>query len=179
VEIVLDSPDVIHSFWIPSLGGKMDMIPGRTTRLVLEPERPGTYRGACAEYCGESHALMAFSVEVMERDDFDAWLAAERAPAAAPTADPARRGAELFHQVGCGACHAIRGTEATGDIGPDLTHLASRRTLAAGTLPMTEEALVRWISDPQAVKPGARMPAFGVLGEQRVEALAAYLASLK
>lgn len=156
----------------------MDLIPGRTTRLVLEPERAGRFRGVCAEYCGTSHALMAFSVEVMESDAFDAWLVAESAPAAAPAADAAVRGARLFQEVGCGACHTIRGTKAS-DTGPDLTHLAGRRTLAAGALSMTREALVRWIRDPWAVKPGARMPAFGVLGEARIEALAAYLASLQ
>jgi len=179
VELVLDSPDVIHSFWIPPLGGKMDMIPGRTTRLVLEPTRAGSYRGACAEFCGPSHALMAFSVEVMEPAAFERWLAAEAAPAAAPEEVAAQRGQRLFLDVGCGACHAVRGTEAAGEIGPDLTHLASRATLAAGTLPMTRDALERWISDPQAVKPGALMPAFGVLGESRVADIAAYLASLE
>lgn len=178
-ELLLDSPDVIHSFWIPSLGGKMDMIPGRTTRLVLEPEQAGTYRGACAEYCGPSHALMAFSVEVMEQAAFEDWLAAQAEPAEQPQEVPATRGARLFQDVGCGACHTIRGTAAAGDIGPELTHLASRRTLAAGTLPMTREALVRWIRDPEAVKPGARMPAFDVLGEARMADIAAYLASLK
>ena len=178
-ELRLDSPDVIHSFWIPALGGKLDMIPGRTTRLVLEPERAGDYRGACAEYCGTSHALMAFPVKVMEAADFDAWLARQATPADAPADATAARGAQLFQDVGCGGCHTIRGTAAAGRIAPDLTHLASRSTLGAGTLPMTREALVRWISDPQAVKPGVRMPAFGPLGEERVGALAAYLATLE
>ena len=178
-ELILDSPDVIHSFWVPPLGGKMDMIPGRTTRLVLEPERPGRYRGACAEYCGASHALMAFTVEVMEPAAFDEWLAAEARPAAPPNGEAAGRGAELFVDAGCGACHAVRGTAAAGSIGPDLTHLAGRPTLAAGTLPMTQDALARWIADPQAVKPGALMPPFAALGEQRIADLAAYLASLE
>ncbi|HMA15344.1 MAG: cytochrome c oxidase subunit II [Bacteroidota bacterium] len=178
-ELILDSPDVIHSFWVPPLGGKMDMIPGRTTRLVLEPERPGRYRGACAEYCGASHALMAFTVEVMAPAAFDDWLAAEARPAAAPNGEAARRGADLFVDVGCGACHAVRGTVAAGTIGPDLTHLAGRPTLAAGTLPMTEDALARWIADPQAVKPGALMPPFAALGEARIADLAAYLAGLR
>ena len=178
-ELTLDSPDVIHSFWIPALGGKLDMIPGRTTRLVLEPERTGDFRGACAEYCGASHALMAFPVKVMEPAAFDAWLAREAAPAKTPAAATAQSGQQLFLEVGCGACHSVRGTPAAGVIGPDLTHLASRSTLAAGTLPMTEEALARWISDPQAVKPGVRMPGFGMLGPQRIAELAAYLASLE
>lgn len=178
-ELLLDSPDVIHSFWVPPLGGKMDMIPGRTTHLVLEPERPGSYRGACAEFCGASHALMAFTVEVMEPAEFDAWLAAEALPAAAPEGEAAQRGAGLFVDVGCGACHAVRGTAAAGTIAPDLTHLAARPTLAAGTLPMTEDALARWIADPQAVKPGALMPPFAALGEGRIADLAAYLASLR
>lgn len=182
VELLLDSPDVIHSFWIPPLGGKMDMIPGRTTRLVLEPERPGDYRGACAEFCGTSHALMAFSVKVMEAAAFDDWLAAEAEPAERPGSElegVAERGARLFQDVGCGGCHAVRGTAAAGVIGPDLTHLASRATLGAGTLPMTEDALERWIRDPQAVKPGARMPGFDALGDEAVAALAAYLAGLR
>lgn len=178
-ELILDSPDVIHSFWVPPLGGKMDMIPGRTTRLVVEPERVGRFRGACAEFCGASHALMAFTVEVMAPADFDAWLAAEARPAAAPQSEAARRGAALFVDVGCGVCHAVRGTAATGAIGPDLTHLAGRPTLAAGTMPMTEGALARWIADPQAVKPGALMPPFAALGEARIADLAAYLVSLR
>jgi cytochrome c oxidase subunit II len=179
VEIELSSPDVIHAFWIPSLGGKVDMIPGRVNRLVLEPTRAGSFRGVCAEFCGESHALMAFSVEVMEPAAFEQWLAEQAAGAVAPATPEAMRGQALFEQVGCGACHAVRGTAAEGTIGPDLTHLAGRATLAAGILPNDREALVRWITQAETIKPGSRMPSFGALPEGDVEAIAAYLEGLE
>lgn len=177
VALELSSPDVIHSFWIPPLGGKMDMIPGRTTRLVLEATKPGRYRGVCAEYCGVSHALMAFPVEVLAPADFEAWLADE-SEAAVP-GDAVAEGAALFEAVGCGACHAVRGTAAAGTIGPDLTHVASRGALAAGTLPMTREAMERWIAEPAAIKPGALMPGFAALGPERIAAIASYLMALE
>lgn len=173
VELVLTSADVIHSLWVPALAGKMDLIPGRTNRLVLRPERTGIYRGACAEFCGRSHALMAFPVVVMDGADFDAWLARETAPAL-PGGDPG-----AFLASGCGGCHTVRGTEATGTIGPDLTHLADRRTLGAGILPNTPENLRRFIADTERVKPGVRMPSFGMLPPADIEAIAAYLGSLK
>jgi cytochrome c oxidase subunit 2 len=176
VELELTSPDVIHSFWIPSLAGKVDMIPGRITRLVLEPTRTGEFRGVCAEFCGTSHALMAFRVVVMEKPAFADWLARQEADAAAEGSD---RGGRLFHQVGCGSCHTIRGTAADGKIGPDLTHLADRRSLAAGILPMTRDALARWIAKTDEVKPGSRMPAFGALPKDDIEAIAGYLEGLE
>lgn len=179
VEIELTSPDVIHSFWIPPLGGKVDMIPGRVNRLVLEPTRAGMFRGVCAEFCGTSHALMAFSVVVMEEAAFADWLAKEAQAASEPTTAAAEAGKELFLQVGCGACHAVRGTEADGAIGPDLTHLAGRATLAAGTLPATPEALVRWIAQAETIKPGSRMPSFGALPADHIEAIAAWLGGLE
>jgi cytochrome c oxidase subunit 2 len=179
VELELTSPDVIHSFWIPPLGGKVDMIPGRVTRLVLEPTRTGEFRGACAEFCGTSHALMAFSVVVLEEAAFEDWLAHEAAAAAAQGSPAATLGQELFLQVGCGGCHTVRGTEADGVIGPDLTHVASRATLGAGTLPNTFDALVRWIAHTEAVKPGVRMPSFGALPDEHVAAIAAYLEGLE
>lgn len=179
VEIELSSPGVIHSFWIPSLAGKVDMIPGRITRLVLEPTRTGTFRGVCAEFCGTSHALMAFSVVVMEKAAFEDWLAHAAADAAEPASNAAALGQELFLQVGCGGCHAVRGTPAEGRIGPDLTHLASRATLGAGTLPMTADALVRWIAHTEEIKPGSHMPSFGALPDQHIEAIAAYLEGLE
>src|SRR5690606_480619 len=130
VEFILDSPDVIHSFWIPALGGKMDMVPGRRTRLLLQPTRTGTFRGQCAEFCGTSHALMAFAVVVSEKDEFDRWLAGQRAPASDIGGDASvERGRTLFLTNGCASCHAIRGTEARSEIGPDLTHVGSRLTL--------------------------------------------------
>jgi cytochrome c oxidase subunit 2 len=178
IEFVLSSPDVIHSFWMPSIGGKMDMIPGRINHLVLEPTQTGRYRGVCAEFCGTSHALMAFSVVVMEPDAFDAWLAAEAGPAAA-TRPEAAAGAALFRSYGCGGCHAIRGTEARGVIGPDLTHVGGRETIGAGILPNTPEAVARWIADPREIKPGAHMPGFGMAPERDIQAIAAYLGGLE
>jgi cytochrome c oxidase subunit 2 len=179
VEFVLTTADVIHSFWVPSLGGKLDMIPGRENRLVLEASRAGVYRGQCAEYCGGPHALMAFYVVAEEPQEFEAWLTAEREPAAAP-ADPTRsRGLEVFMESGCGACHTIRGTEAAGVIGPDLTHVGGRRSLAAGTLPNTRAALAAWIDHPHEIKPAVFMPPFKILSETDLAALSAYLEGLK
>lgn len=179
VELLLDSRDVIHSFWIPALGGKMDMIPGRRTRLVLEPTRTGTFRGACAEYCGTSHALMAFPVVVMEREEFARWLEAQRSAAPAPSSAEARAGHDRFFASGCPACHTVAGTSARGVIGPDLTHVGSRLTLGAGILPNEPGAFVRWIERAEGVKPGAHMPAFHMLGRGELHALAAYLESLQ
>ena len=155
------------------------MIPGRVNRLVLEPTRTGSFRGVCAEFCGESHALMAFSVEVMEPAAFEQWLARQAAGAAAPATPLAAEGRALFDQVGCGACHAVRGTGAAGTIGPDLTHLADRATLAAGILPNDRDALVRWIGHAETIKPGSRMPSFGALPQRHIEAIAAYLEGLE
>jgi cytochrome c oxidase subunit II len=179
VELQLASPDVIHSFWVPSLAGKMDMIPGRTTRLALEPTEIGTFRGTCAEYCGASHALMAFSVVVMEPRDFRAWLDAQARPAESPADPLAAQGQTAFISNGCTACHTIRGTPAAGRIGPDLTHVASRVRIAAETLPNEPEALVRWIAQTDRIKPGVHMPAFRALGAAELSAIAAYLGSLQ
>lgn len=174
----LRSPDVIHSFWVPALAGKTDMIPGRETLIVLEPTRTGVFRGACAEYCGASHALMNFAVLVLEPDAYAAWLADQAAPAQAPASAAAERGRAVFFEYGCGACHTIRGTQARGDVGPDLTHVGSRRTLAAGALPNTPDDYVRWISDVHEVKPDANMPEFGMLAQDDLAALALYLDGL-
>jgi cytochrome c oxidase subunit 2 len=179
VGLQLSSPDVIHSFWVPSLAGKMDMIPGRITRLALEPTETGVFRGACAEYCGASHAFMAFSVVVMEPRDFDAWLEAQARPASSPTDASAVRGESAFISNGCSACHTIRGTPAAGRIGPDLTHIGSRLRIGAETLPNDPEALVRWIAETDRVKPGVHMPAFRALGLDDLSSLAAYLRSLQ
>jgi cytochrome c oxidase subunit 2 len=179
VEFHLESPDVIHSFWVPSLGGKVDMIPGRRTRLTLEPTKTGVFRGACAEYCGTSHALMSFYVEVMEKEEFNRWLARQAAPARAPAGPLAMRGQEAFVANGCGACHTIRGTPADGVVGPDLTHVGGRLSLGAGTLPNEPGDFVQWIAHTQDVKPGALMPAFGMLPPEELRALAAYLESLQ
>jgi cytochrome c oxidase subunit 2 len=179
VSFEVESPDVVHSFWIPSLGGKIDMIPGRTNRLTLEPTRTGVFRGVCAEYCGTSHALMAFDVVVLEPHEYTAWLQGQREPAHPPAHAEARRGQELFLANGCGACHTVRGTLADGTVGPDLTHVGSRMSLGAGTLPNDLESLVRWLSHTQTIKPGATMPAFGMLPSEDLRALAIYLDGLK
>lgn len=178
-ELVLTSPDVIHSFWVPSLAGKMDMIPGRVTRLALEPTRTGVYRGACAEYCGASHALMAFYVVVEERPAYEAWLAEQRTPAEPLEAPRAVRGRDLFLASGCGACHTVRGTPADGTVGPDLTHVGSRESLGAGVLENDREAFHRWLARTKRIKPEVHMPAFGMLPADDLRALAAYLEDLE
>lgn len=172
----LTATDVVHSFWIPGLGGKMDMIPGRTNTLVVRADRAGRYRGQCAEFCGLSHALMAFDVIAMPPAAFDAWLAERRRPAVVGASS---KGAALFAASGCNACHTIRGTGADGRIGPDLTHFGARRTLAAGILPMTTANVAGFIRHPEATKPGVRMPAFPQLTEAEATAIARYLQGLQ
>jgi cytochrome c oxidase subunit II len=179
VELELVSPDVIHSFWIPSLGGKMDMIPGRTTWLTLYPKRTGVFRGVCAEYCGASHAWMAFPVVVHEPAAYEQWLAHQAQPAVPPSSAITRRGQHLFLASGCGSCHAVRGTAATGAVGPDLTHVGSRLSLGAGRTSNEVADFHAWITAPDVLKPGAHMPAFRMLPPQDVYALAAYLESLQ
>lgn len=169
------SADVIHSFWVPQLGGKKDMIPGRRNILRLQADRPGVYGGQCAEYCGGPHALMGLVVVAHDPAEFEAWRARQMQPAPAASG----RGAEVFTASGCGACHTIRGTAANGLAGPDLTHVGSRRTLGAGVLPNNQGTLAGWVSDSQAIKPGNRMPAYPVLRGEDLRALAAYLESLK
>lgn len=175
-EVELAATDVIHSFWVPAWGGKTDMIPGRVNRMSFEPTEPGVRRGQCAEFCGLSHALMAFQAVAMPEAEFEAWLAREARPAAV---DPAAPGLAIFEAQGCGACHALRGTAAAGAVGPDLTHVGSRLSLAAGVLPMEAGALAAWIADPDAVKPGAHMPAYRHLGEAELATLAAWLEGLE
>ncbi len=179
VEFILTSPDVIHSFWIPSLGGKVDMIPGRTNTLVLEPTKTGVFRGACAEYCGTSHAFMQLLVVVTEREAFDQWRQLQAAPAQPPRTALARAGRQAFLGNGCGACHAIRGTPADGAVGPDLTHVGGRLSLAAGTLPNDPDAFRRWIGHTHAVKPEALMAEFGMLPDAEVRPIAVYLSGLQ
>ena len=160
VQIRLGADDVIHSFWVPQLQGKMDAIPGRSNTTWLQADRPGEYRGPCAEYCGVQHAHMQLIVVAEPAVAYDAWLEAQRRPAVQPT-EPARlRGAQVFARTGCIVCHTIRygSAEVGGKAGPDLTHVASRRTLAAGRLENTRDALAGWIADPQGLKPGNLMP---------------------
>lgn len=173
-EIVLTSADVIHAFWVPALAGKIDMIPGRTTRLTLEPNEAGTFRGVCAEYCGASHARMAFVVQVVEPADFAAWLEQQSQPARRDAA-----GEAAFAAAGCAACHDVRGAGTGAAIGPDLTHVGSRLSIAAGTLPNTTEALVRWITDPGQVKPDSLMPPFRAMPSVERRRLAEYLRGLQ
>ncbi|TKT76368.1 cytochrome c oxidase subunit II [Aquamicrobium sp. LC103] len=175
VELELKSSDVIHSFWIPALGGKMDMIPGRTNRLSLLAIKPGIFRAPCAEYCGTSHALMAFSAVAMEPDGFRQWLT-ERTQ---PSATVAEAGSALFLRHGCGACHTVAGTGAAGKVGPDLSHVGSRETIGAGILANTEENIARFIAEPDRIKPNSHMPPFDMLPEDDIRAIAAWLKGLQ
>jgi cytochrome c oxidase subunit 2 len=179
VVFTLKSADVIHSFWVPSLGGKVDMIPGRTTQLRLTAERPGIYRGQCAEYCGGPHALMAFELVAMPTPEYAAWLAREASSAAPPNTDTGRRGQSIFIAAGCGACHTVRGTAAAGALGPDLTHIGARRSVGIDTLPLTEDNLLRFITEGQHVKPGNLMPEFRILQPEERRSLAGYLLGLR
>jgi cytochrome c oxidase subunit 2 len=177
VRVLLTSADVIHSFWVPELQVKLDQIPGRVNELWLEADRPGRFRGQCAEYCGLQHANMIFTVVAEPRADFDAWVANESKPAAAPSGR-ASSGEQVFMDTSCVGCHSIRGTSAAGELGPDLTHLAGRSTLGSAILPNTRENLARLIIDPQRVKPGVTMPPTS-LSDRELEALLDYLQQLK
>lgn len=178
VFIKMTSSDVIHSFWAPNLDGKKDLIPGHETRTWFRADSAGVYRGQCAEFCGHQHANMAFYIVAEPRVDFERWLTAQKSPASTPTDSAAQAGERVFLGASCAMCHSIAGTGAGGTIGPDLTHLASRRTIAAGTLPNTTGNLAGWILDPQTIKPGAKMPA-NQLDPQALQALLAYLGTLK
>lgn len=180
VTLALTSDDVIHSFWVPALGGKVDMLPGRVLHLRLAALAPGTYRGQCAEFCGEQHARMALRVVVHAGDGFERWQARERQPASSPSDALAQQGWRVFEQRRCGACHPVRGLapDGSGGRGPDLTHVGSRLTLGAGTLRNGEDALHGWLSDVQRHKPGARMPS-SPPDAQGTAALAHFLAQLR
>ncbi len=174
VDATLRSADVIHSFWVPRLSGKSDVFPGtRTTSRWFDADAPGEYQGQCAELCGASHALMKFRVIAQTQADFDAWVRSQKASAAATTG----AGPTLFTNRGCGACHTIEGL-AQGKVGPNLTHLASRGTLAAGMLTRTDANIAKWLANPPAIKPGSKMPNLG-LAENEIQTLVAYLQSLK
>jgi cytochrome c oxidase subunit II len=180
VLIHLSSVDVIHSLWVPRLAGKTDVLPGQTNTMWLQATSPGEYRGECAEYCGIQHANMAFTVYAQAADQFQAWVTAQQQPAASPSDDVLAHGAQAFATLGCIGCHALRygGTAATGGgLGPDLTHLASRRTIAAGVANNDTATLERWIANPQALKQGTTMPPTQT-DPATLHALAAYLASL-
>jgi cytochrome c oxidase subunit 2 len=176
VHLTLESADVCHSFWVPRLNGKMDLLPGRTNYLMLETELPGLFLGQCAEYCGDQHANMLLRVIVEPPADFDRWLANESAPAAEDVS--AQPGREAFMAESCVNCHRIGGTPAEGTVGPDLTHLMGRQTLASGEVPNSPETLTEWIRNPQATKPGCLMPSFD-LSETHLESIVNYLLTLR
>ncbi|KRB92508.1 c-type cytochrome [Duganella sp. Root198D2] len=180
VYLALASADVLHAFWVPALAGKVDMVPGRIHGLTLRADAPGRYRGQCAEYCGIQHAAMALDAVALAPGDFDGWLARQAAPAVSGAAAGAvaRRGREVFLAARCNACHTVRGVSEGGTLGPDLTHLASRSHIAAGALPLSRAALTGWIADPQAAKPGARMP-HSRLPPDQLQALASWLETLQ
>lgn len=178
VRIRLTADDVIHSFWVPSLTGKQDLIPGRTNEVSFVAERPGVYRGQCAEFCGVQHARMAMQVIAQSPQDYDAWRQSQLAPAAKPSDPEQVFGEQVFLSKPCAACHTVRGTSATAQLGPDLTHVASRSTIAAGVLETTRGSLAAWIADPQTIKPGNNMPMVA-LSPDELNAISAYMASLK
>jgi cytochrome c oxidase subunit 2 len=178
IRIDLLSTDVIHSLWIPSLQGKIDLVPGRLNELWLQADRAGVYRGQCAEYCGLQHAKMALVVVAEPSDDFERWLAGNRAPAPTPVTPEQQRGKDVVERGPCAMCHNIAGTAAGGRTAPDLTHLASRSTIGAGSVPNTRGYLAGWIADPQHLKPGNRMPPLG-LRDEELQAVLAYLETLK
>ncbi|MBC7501027.1 MAG: cytochrome c oxidase subunit II [Herminiimonas sp.] len=179
VHLGLTTSDVIHSFWVPALAGKMDMIPGRVNGLTIHAAEPGIYRGQCAEFCGEQHARMALHVVAEPQAQFDAWLARQLQPAAAPTDALLERGRKAFVDQRCASCHAIRGVADQSRLGPDLTHVGSRLYIAAGTLRTHRGTLAGWIADTQGIKPGARMPSFDQMDGETLRALSAYLEHLK
>jgi len=174
VDVVGTTDDVVHSLWVPELNRKIDLIPGRMNRMLWDAERAGTYEGRCSEFCGFQHAHMVVRVIAQPRAQFRAWLANMSKPAAASGS----RGEQVFLSHACSGCHQIRGTSARGLVGPDLTHLMSRQTLAAGTIPNTRDYLANWIIDPQLYKPGNHMPALNLSGPD-FDALLAYLRTLK
>lgn len=179
IDIALVSPDVVHSFWVPRLSGKTDAIPGITNRIVFTATRTGTYRGYCAEYCGGPHAHMGLRVVAVPPGRYARWRAAQARDAATPVSPIARRGEGLFHGMGCGGCHAVRGTPAVARFGPDLTHVGSRGRIGGGLLANTPDNRARWISSTQHLKPGVHMPAYRQLARGDVEAIAAYLGGLR
>jgi cytochrome c oxidase subunit 2 len=178
VLVKLVSHDVIHSFWVPSLSGKKDLIPGHPAALWIRADRAGTYGAPCAEFCGAEHAKMQLAVVAEPVAEFDAWLAAQRAVAAPPADSLAIQGREVFEARACSSCHAIRSTLAAGRVGPNLDHIASRLYLAAGSLRNTPGNLTAWIADPQTVKPGAQMPLTG-LSAAELRAVVAFLETLR
>lgn len=178
VKVRTISHDVIHSLWVPSLHGKRDLVPGHPGEIVLQADRPGVFNGQCAEYCGLEHALMRLLVIAEPADRFDTWLTAQRETPPPPADAETRRGHDVFLAQQCPLCHTIQGTPAGGRVGPDLTHVGSRQTIAAGVLPNAPEHLAMWMLDPQSVKPGTLMPASAIMGDD-MASLVLYLGSLR
>jgi cytochrome c oxidase subunit 2 len=174
--IKLLSADTDHSFWVPRLAGKTDLIPNRENRMWIDPHETGLYLGQCAQYCGTQHAKMLLRVYVQSRDDFDRWAQEQSQPA--HTTENTSEGKHVFETTACINCHTVAGTVANGHFGPDLTHLMSRDTIASGAAPNTPDSLRQWIRDPDAIKPGSKMPAMG-LSEQQLNAVTAYLLTLR
>ena len=178
VVIGLDSDNVIHSFWVPPLAGKVDTIPGQHNQLVFTAKQAGVYTGHCAEYCGIQHANMNFDVIAQPAADFDRWLAQHRNPPSGPSSDLEERGQLAFQSLPCAGCHTVNGTIAEGKVGPNLTDFGARRTIGAGTVPNTSSNLQRWITDAQSIKEGSRMPPIE-MGSDDARAIVAYLESLR
>ncbi|CAN5762269.1 c-type cytochrome [soil metagenome] len=187
VYLGLTTSDVIHSFWVPQLAGKIDMVPGRVNGLLLQADKPGVYRGQCAEYCGEQHAKMAMHVVAMETTEFAEWLKRQSMPVRDPPSgngDPALaalqlRGRQAFVDSRCVSCHTVRGVATEARLGPDLTHVGSRLYLGAGVVRNDRQAMADWIAQTQLMKPGAHMPSFSHLGREDIDAISAYLSSLE
>lgn len=179
VEIELVSRDVIHSFWVPKLHGKVDLVPGRANRVRIQADKPGVYEGQCGEYCGAEHARMRLMIVAEPAEDYVTWLNRQRAPASMPATAQVERGRRLFESAACALCHTVRGTDARGAVGPDLTHLGSRARIAGGAFANTTANLSAWVTDAQSLKPGSQMPSLRQFSGEELRALVAYLQSLK
>lgn len=178
ITLKLAASDVIHSFWVPSLMGKQDLIPGQDNELRFTASRPGIYRGQCAEFCGWQHAHMGIMAVVLPKDQFESWRKAQTAPAATPNDPTRQKGAALFQSKACVMCHTVRGTPAGSRVGPDLTHFASRKSIASATLPMSRGNIAAWVVDPQGIKPGTNMPNVS-LAPDEIDPLVSYLEGLR
>ncbi|MGN6617498.1 MAG: cytochrome c oxidase subunit II [Ilyomonas sp.] len=178
VLIELRSADVIHDWWVPELGNKMDMVPGRSNYLWLKIDKPAVYHGLCSEFCGAQHAWMRLKVIAQDENNYQNWLTAQAQPAVQTLDSTALKGAAIFQSTTCASCHAVKGTSAQGQVGPDLTHVFSRSTLLAGKLSTDQANLFKWISNPQKIKPGSKMPDF-YFGKDTVNAIVHYLTQLK
>jgi len=178
ITVKLAASDVIHSFWVPSLMGKQDLIPGQDNELQFTADRPGIYRGQCAEFCGWQHAHMGMMAVVVPREQFNAWRAAQIAPAAAPEDGVQQKGAAIFQSKPCVMCHTVRGSSAGSRVGPDLTHFASRKSIAGATLPMSRGNIAAWVVDPQGIKPGTSMPNVSLAADE-IDPLVSYLEGLR